>query len=186
MGNQERVSEQTTSTVGNWQPELERILTSPSPVKRVVLVGMGHPLCSDDFAGSYVVKKIIVQAKHKLSEGVYLFDCEDNVEALITRIADVEAAHVVFVDACEMEAEPGETRLISVTQTSYPFFTTHGVPLKLLAEQLLSKSQVWILAIQPKRTDFGEHLSPEIRVAADSVSNFLATILKERDQRVDN
>jgi len=121
-----------------------------------------------------------------LPEGVYLFDGEDNVEALITRIADVEAEHVVFVDACEMKAEPGETRLISVTQTSYPFFTTHGVPLKLLAEQLLPKSQVWILAIQPKRTDFGEHLSPEIRAAADSVSNFHATILKKRDQRVDN
>jgi hydrogenase maturation protease len=186
LGNQERVSGQTTSTVGNWQPELERIFTSPSPAKKVVLVGMGHPLCSDDFAGSYVVKKIIVQTKHKLSEGVYLFDGEDNVEALITRIADVEAEHVVFVDACELKAEPGETRLISVTQTSYPFFTTHGVPLKLLAEQLLPKSQVWILAIQPKRTDFGEHLSPEIRAAADSVSNFLATILKKREQRVDN
>ena len=150
------------------------------------MVGMGHPLCSDDFAGSYVVKKISVQAKHKLPEGVYLVDGEDNVEALITRIADVEAENVVFVDACEMKTEPGETRLISVTETSYPFFTTHGVPLKLLADQLLTKSQVWILAIQPKRTDFGEHLSPEIRDAAEVVSNFLVTILKERAQRVDS
>ena len=150
------------------------------------MVGMGHPLCSDDYAGSYVVKKIIVRAKHKLPEGVFLFDGEDNVEALITRIADVEAENVVFVDACEMNAEPGEARLISVTQTSYPFFTTHGVPLKLLAEQLLPKSHVWILAIQPKRTDLGEHLSPEIRDATDSVSNFLVAILKERAQRVDN
>ena len=180
LGNQERVSRQTTSTAGNWQPELERIITTLSPIKRVVLVGMGHPLCSDDFAGSYVVKKIIVQSKHSLPEGVYLFDGEDNVENLITRIADVEAEHVVFVDACEMKAEPGEIRLISVMQTTYPFFTTHGVPLKLLAEQLLPKSQVWILAIQPKRTDFGERLSPEIRATADSISNFLATILKER------
>jgi len=148
------------------------------------LVGMGHPLCSDDFAGSYLLKKIIVQSKHKLPVGVYLFDGEDNVEALITRIADVEAEHVIFVDACEMKAEPGEIRLISATQTSYPFFTTHGVPLKLLAEQLLPKSQVWILAIQPKRTDFGEHLSSEIRDAADSVSNFLVAILKKAE-RVD-
>ena len=184
MESQERVSEQTTSTVGNWQPELERILTSPTLVKRVVFVGIGHSLCSDDFTGSYVVKKVIVQAK-QLPEGVYLFDGEDNVEALITRIADVQAEHVIFVDACELKAEPGETRLISVAQTSYPFFTTHGVPLKLLAEHLLPKSRVWILAIQPERTDFGEHLSPKVRAAADSVSNFLATVLNERAQRVD-
>lgn len=132
------------------------------------------------------MKKLIARANQKLFAGVYLFDGEDNVEALISKIADLEPGHVIFVDACEMKAEPGETQLVSVTQTNYPFFTTHGVPLKLLAQQLLPRSQVWILAIQPKQTDFGEHLSPEIRTAADSVSEFFATFLKERDQLVDN
>jgi hydrogenase maturation protease len=166
--------------MGDWRPELEKILASSLPSRKIVLVGTGHPLRSDDFAGSYVVKKLIVQAKHKLPGDVYLFDGEDNVEMLITKIADLEPEHVIFVDACEMEAEPGETQLISVMQTTYPFFTTHGVPLKLLAEQLLPKSKVWILAIQPKQTGFGEHLSPEIRAAVDSISEFFATILKER------
>jgi hydrogenase maturation protease len=176
-----RVSKQTTSTVAPWRQELKTILASSSPSKKLALVGMGHPLRSDDFAGSYLVKKLIVQAKQKLPEGIYLFDGEDNVEALVTRIADLEPEHVIFVDSCEMKSEPGETQLISVTQTSYPFFTTHGVPLKLLAEQLLARSRVWILAIQPKRTDFGEHLSPEIRAAVDSVSHLFLTALKERE-----
>lgn len=161
-------------------------MASSSPTKKVVMVGMGHPLRSDDFAGSYLVKKLIVQAKHKLPKDVYLFDGEDNVEALITKIADLEPEHVIIADACEMKAEPGETQLISVTQTTYPFFTTHDVPLKLLAEQLLPKSQVWILAIQPKQTDFGEDLSPEIRAAADSVSEFFMRNLMEREQRIDS
>jgi hydrogenase 3 maturation protease len=143
---------------------------------------MGHPLRCDDFAGSYLVKKLIARPSRKLPAGVYLFDGQDNVEVLISKIADLEPEHVIFVDACEMGTKPGEIRLISVNQTSYQFFTTHGVPLKLLAEQLLSTSKVWILAIQPKQTDFGEHLSPEILAAADSVSDFFATILKERDQ----
>jgi hydrogenase maturation protease len=186
LKSEEQVPEQTTSTIRAWRTELEKILSSSSSSTKVVLVGMGHLLRSDDFAGSYVVKKLIARTNDRLLAGVCLFDGEDNVETLISKIADLEPRHVIFVDACEMKAEPGETQLISVTQTGYPFFTTHGVPLKLLAEQLLPRSKVWILAIQPKQTDFGERLSPEIRAAADSVTEFFMTFLKERDQRIDN
>ena len=182
MKGQERISRQTTSTESAWRLELKKIAASTSSTRKVALVGMGHPLRCDDFAGSYLVKKLIARANQKLPAGVYLFDGEDNVEVLISKIADLEPEHVIFVDACEMRAKPGEIQLISVNQTSYPFFATHGVPLKLLAEQLLPKSKVWILAIQPKQTDFGEHLSPEILAAADSVSDLFAAILKERDQ----
>jgi hydrogenase 3 maturation protease len=180
FGSQERISEQTISTAGAWRRDLDSIISSSSLTRKLVLVGMGHPLRSDDYVGSYLVKKIIAQTKLRLPLGVYLFDAEDNVEALISKIAELAPEHVVFVDACEMRMKPGGVQLISVTQTSYPFFTTHGVPLRLLSEQLLPKSQVWILAIQPKQTDFGEHLSPEIIAAADSVSDFIVTTLREK------
>ena len=180
MKAQQWVSEQTTSTILAWQPQLKKIIESSSLTKKITLVGMGHPLRSDDYAGSYIVKKTITRAKSKRSDRILLLDGEDNVENLITRIAQLEPEHVIFIDACEMKEEPGETKLISVTQTSYPFFTTHGVPLKLLAQQLLPKSSVWILAIQPASTDFGEQLSKEIRAIADSISNFLVKLLEER------
>jgi len=181
----ERVSEQTASTAGTWQIELKKMLGSSSRSSRVALVGMGHPFCSDDFAGSYLVKRLAMRGG-KLPEGVYLFDGEDNVEALIMKITQLAPGDVIFVDSCEMNAVPGETRLISVTETSYPFFTTHGVPLKLLAEQLLKDSQVWVLAIQPKKTDFGEHLSPEIQAAVDSASDFITRVLREKSREFDN
>lgn len=139
---------------------------------------MGHPLRSDDHVGSYVVKTLIEEAKDILL-GIRLVDAEDNVEALITKIADLQPEHVVFIDACEMKGNPGQTQLISVTQTTYPFFTTHGIPLKLIAERLLPDSRVWILAIQPKNTDFGETLSAEVQCAADSISKFIMKLAHE-------
>lgn len=179
MKSQERFSAQTTSAAGAWPLKLEKIASSN---KKLVLVGMGHPLRSDDFVGSYIAKRLINRrTKHELPGQVHIFDGEDNVEALISRIAELEPEHVIFIDACEMKAEPGETQLISIGQTAYPFFTTHGVPLKLLAQQLLPRSEVWILAIQPKQIDFGEHLSPEIRAVADSISELFVMILKGRD-----
>lgn len=182
MKRHERISDQTTSTACAWRTELERILSSTSPSKRLALVGMGHPLRRDDFVGSYIGKKLLArQQSGGLRDGVYVFDGEDNVEALISKIADLEPENVIFIDASEMKAEPGETGLVSVSETVYPFFTTHGIPLKLLAEQLFPRSRVWILAIQPKDTDFGEHISPEILSVANSISELIATSLKRGD-----
>jgi hydrogenase 3 maturation protease len=179
FGSHERTGEQTSFAAGAWRRDLENIIATSSLTRKLVLVGTGHPFRNDDYLGSYLAKILITRMNMRLPLGVYLFDCENNIEALINRIAELEPEHVVFVDACEMGMKPGEVQLISVAQTAYPFFTTHGVPLRVLAEQLLPASQVWILAIQPKQTDFGEQLSPEIIAAVDSVSDFLVASLNE-------
>ena len=142
--------EMTTSTIQQCESHLKELLTSASPTSKVALVGIGHPLRGDDYVGSYVMKGIIKARSSTLPDSVYLFDAEDNVERVITRLSRINPKQVIFIDACEMGARPAETKLLPVDETSYPFFTTHGIPLKVLAEQLLMGCRVWVLAIQPK------------------------------------
>lgn len=173
-------SQQTTLTRPSWLTELAPIIhTSLSSTKKVVFVGMGHPLRRDDYAGSYVVKRLRSMTNGDLPNGFHIFDGEDNVEALITIVGELVPDDVIFVDACEMKMDPGETQLVSIERTSYPFFTTHGIPLRLIAEQLLPKSRVWLLAIQPKDTYFGEQLTPEIRRVCIAIVNSILGMLKE-------
>jgi hydrogenase maturation protease len=179
----ERPREQTTSTE-TWQVQLRDLLGLFSATKKLALVGVGHPLRGDDYVGSYAIKVVMEETEGSLPDGVYLFDAEDNVEAVITRLARLGLKYVIFIDACEMGLKGGEKRLVSVTETSYPFFTTHGIPLRVLAEQFLSASKVWVLAIQPNRTEFGSSLSPEIQDAATSVSKFITTNLKRGGQAI--
>jgi len=167
--------EQTASTEG-WQDPLRKILNACSSEQKLGIVGVGHPMRGDDYAGSYALKSII-EATETLPEGAYLFDAEDNVEALISGITRLGLKHLVFIDACEMARPPGNAALLSVAETSYPFFTTHGIPLKVLAERLFPDSEVWILAIQPKQTELDSGLSPEIRDTATNVSEFIVTNL---------
>ena len=183
MAKMERPQKQTTQTK-TWQVQLRNLIGFLSPTKRVALVGMGHPLRGDDYVGSYAAKVIIEARDGTLPDGFYVFDAEDYVEGLITRLARLGLKHVIFIDACEMGLRPGETSLLSVAETSYPFFTTHGIPLRVLAERLLPESEVWVLAIQPKRIEFGEGLSPEIQDAAISVSNFITTNLTEEGRAI--
>ena len=142
-------------------------------------MGVGHPLRGDDHVGSLITKRIIEATDGTLPENVYVFDAEDEVESLIGKLSKLNLQHVVFIDACEMHGKPGEINLLSVEETSYPFFTTHGIPLKVLAEQLLKGCEVWILAIQPKEMDLNEDLSPELHDAASRVSNFILSNLME-------
>ena len=174
----ERPREQTASTE-IWQDLLKKIVKACSSEEKLGIVGVGHPMRGDDYVGSYAVKAVMEATDGMLPQGAYLFDAEDNVEALISGIARLGLKHVIFIDACEMERRPGEAALLPVAETSYPFFTTHGIPLKVLAERLFPESEVWILAIQPRQTEFNAALSPEIRETAMNVSRFITTNLIE-------
>jgi len=171
-----RLREQTISAKAQWELQLKELLDSMS---NLAFVGVGHPFRGDDYVGSFIAKRIVEATDGTLPENVYVFDAEDDVENLIGRLSRLGLQHVVFIDACEMRGKPGEINLLSVAETNYPFFTTHGIPLKVLAEQLLKGCQVWLLAIQPKEMDFDEDLSPELHDAASHVSNFILSNLME-------
>jgi len=179
----EQQQERMASTE-NWQTQLRELLSSCSPEARLAIVGVGHPMRGDDYVGSYTVKAIMDATDGTLPEGSYLFDAEDSVEALIGTLAKLGLKHVIFIDACEMGMPPGETTLLSVAETSYPFFTTHGIPLKVLAERLLSESKVWVLAIQPKQTGFDVSLSKEIQLTATNVSELITRGLVEGGESI--
>ena len=98
------------------------------------------------------------------------------MENHIIRLAKIDLRSVMFIDACEMKMNPGEILLLSIAETNYPFFTTHGIPLKFLAENLFRTCETWVLAIQPKETEFDDHLSPELSDVAAYVSTLLCQV----------
>jgi len=173
----ERIHE-TPSTTDKWQVQLSDLLTSSSPTSKVALVGVGHPFRGDDYVGSFIIKTLMNECK---GESIGLFDAEDSVETVISQIAKFSPKRVLFIDACEMNMNPGHVALISAADTNYPFFTTHGIPLKLLASQFLSDSEALVLAIQPEHMEVGDHLSPKVNDSAVCISSFIATTLKEAD-----
>jgi hydrogenase 3 maturation protease len=172
----EREYVKTFSTHANWQPLLREILNSSSPTISVALVGVGHPMRGDDYAGSFIAKTLTNEI---LGNGVILFDAEDHFEFIVSKVASSKPKHLILIDACEMNASAGEVALIPLEETQYPFFTTHGLPLKLLASKFLPDTKTWILAIQPERMAFSDALSPRVLAAATTISNFIASTLKE-------
>src|SRR5208337_11110 len=104
MAQSQGLNDQTTSTSQQWESHLKELLTAASPTSKVALVGVGHPLRGDDYVGSYVLRGIVKASGGRLSKKVYLFDAEDRVEGVITRLSKIGLKHAIFIDACEMGA----------------------------------------------------------------------------------
>ena len=98
----------------------------------------------------------------------------ENSTAAIRRF---KPSHVIIIDAAEMGAEPGTTRLIDPAAAGGASFATHGLPLSVLAGYLAAETgcAVILVGIQPRSLEFGETLTPAVAEAADA----LVTALRE-------
>jgi len=169
---------QATLTIVDWKIQLQQLFKSSK--QKYAIVGVGHPLRGDDYVGSLILK-LLKRSVKRIPLNVQLFDAEDNVESTISKLTQTKPNHIIFIDACEMNMKPGETLLIPMSTTEYPFFTTHGIPLKLLSERILPESECWILAIQPKHLEFSNNPSPEVRRVGLMISKHLSKLLTEEN-----
>lgn len=144
--------------------------------ERVVVAGIGNPIRMDDFVGV----KIVQDLQGKVSDKVYLIECETVPESFLQQIIDFNPTHVLLIDAAILGLKPGESRLIKPEQlTNLPAFSTHMLPLRVFCEYLTktTKAKIALLLIEPKKTDFGERLTSEVEVSARETAKTLLKLL---------
>ena len=166
--------EETLSTTTDWQSRLREMLCSSSPSARVAVVGVGHPMKGDDYVGSFIIKSLMRQIR---TDKVILFDAEDGVEWVISRLGRSNLRVLIIIDACEMNARSGDVALVPLAATNYPFFRRQGIPLKLLTSKLLPKVEAWFLAVQRDRLGLNKELSQPVSSAARLISGVIAATL---------
>jgi hydrogenase 3 maturation protease len=156
---------------------IERILQKwLSHAKKVVLAGIGNPLRKDDFIGVKIVKDL----ENKVSQNVFLIECETVPESFIAPIVEFKPTHVLLIDASLLNLESGSVKFVEADKVASQIpVSTHALPLQLFCECLveMTHAKIALLAIQPKDTDFGEGLTPEIKKTAEYLTNLLLKIL---------
>jgi hydrogenase 3 maturation protease len=153
--------------------ELEKWL---SDAERIVVAGIGNPIRMDDFVGV----KIVQELRGKVSERVYLIECETVPESYIQQIIDFNPTHILLIDAAILGLKPGELRLVYPEQlTNFSTFSTHMLPLRIFCEYLskTTKAKIILLLVEPEKADFGEGLTLVLRSAAQRITNTLLRVL---------
>ncbi len=151
----------------NWFQEAER----------VVIAGIGNPIRMDDFVGV----KIVQDLRGKVSDRVLLIECETVPEGYLEQIADFNPSHLLLIDAAILGLRAGDVRLVDPEKlVSYPAFSTHMLPLRMFCEYVAgaTKAKIGLLLVEPRRTDFGEGLTPEITAKAGEIAGTLQKLLR--------
>ena len=136
---------------------------------KVIILGIGNTLRSDDGAGSVLASRI------KDSVPFLVWDAGLNPENYLNRIIKEKPDNLVIIDAADFGGVAGEFRISEAQdiQTSN-LFSTHNASLSLLINYLQSniKMNIIVLIIQPKTIALGETLSPEVSATLNSLQDF--------------
>jgi len=148
-------------------------------VGKVAIMGIGNTLRGDDGFGVYLTKAL--QALQP-SPGLGLFVCETTPENFVGPVTGFEPDTVLLIDAAEFGEEPGSVRLIDVEDIADCGMTTHNLSLRPLGRMLESATgaNVVLLAVQPKRREFGTDLSREVLRALHYLTEVFGRALQRK------
>lgn len=147
-----------------------------SNAEKVVVAGIGNPIRMDDFVGT----KIVQDLWGKVSEKIYLIECETVPENFMQQIIDFNPTHVLLIDAAILGLKPGNSRLIRPERLmAFPAYSTHALPLGMFCEYLakMTKANIALLLVEPKKADFGEGLTLEVEASAQDIVDSLLRVL---------
>ena len=142
------------------EPELADILTQAD---RLLFVGVGNVLKSDDGVGAIISRQIIERAN------IQSLTVEVSIENYIGKINSMDPGAMVILDCMELGASPGTCRMVKLEDVEDLTFNTHNISLSRLGD--FFKYPTYVLGIQPLSTAFGDELSPPVREAALQIIN---------------
>jgi hydrogenase 3 maturation protease len=135
--------------------------------KKILFVGIGNQLKTDDGAGVYISERITGSAS------VSSLTVEVSIENYIGKINSLDPDVLVLIDSVNMKKAPGTTMLLDISQIEDLTFNTHNISLKRLSE--FFNMPVFILGIQPQKIDFGENISYLVKKEADKIIDLINT-----------
>lgn len=159
----------------------------------VAVIGVGSELRGDDIVG-VLVAEALQKSKKAPSRLKAFIGCTapenitGEVKKFLSTVKD-EAAHIILIDAAQMNSKPGTIRLLEAEAIQGTSFSTHVLPLPILISyfQRQINCGISVIGIQPKCTDFGKEPSKEVLKAVPIIAReILYSILKTKSHQNDS
>ena len=130
--------------------------------KRIALLGVGSELRGDDVAGILVAEALLKKICRKDNLKVFLGHTAP--ENLTGEIKKFKPQHLIIIDSADMGKQAGEVSLINIFDLSGVTFSTHQLPVVIMADYLMQATgcEISIIGIQPKQLKFDSKVSQEI------------------------
>ena len=145
---------------------------------KVIILGVGNQLKSDDGIGPFIANKLMDQIN------ATVINCGEAPENHTGIIRKGKPDIVLIIDAVDLKKEAGSIRLVSKSEISNFGLSTHNMSLRLLVDFIESEvgAKVAILGVQPENTGFGEVISEKLSLSVSKIEGILVDILGEKNK----
>jgi len=158
----------------------KNLKSSLEGAKKVAVLGVGSELRADDIAGILAAQELERSSKQiNKTIDFKVFLGHTAPENLSGEIRKFNPTHVVIIDTADIGKKPGEVALFTPENIGGISFSTHKLPIKVLAQYLAQSidCKAIIIGIQPKGLDFGKDVSREAKTAAKNVSKAIKNVI---------
>ena len=141
--------------------------------EKLILLGVGNILKKDDGAGPYIISKL------EEKENILLIDGQTMPENFTGLIRKANPSHLLIIDACLMNEEPGTIKLVNREDFVNIGISTHSMSLNYFVKYLERDLPVKVvnICIQPESMDFGEDLTLKVYNNCNEFINLMKEIL---------
>ena len=137
----------------SFESELNDFL---SDFKKLIVLGVGNELKSDDGVGPFIINKLIDENIEK--DNLLFINAETVPENFTGKIRKENPSHVIIVDACLMGENPGEIKIVDKDDFANIGISTHSMSLSYFVKYLERDTdfKVTFVGIEPETMDWGE------------------------------
>ena len=149
-----------------------------SDCKKLIVLGVGNELKSDDGVGPFIIAKL---KQEKIENDNLMFiDAETVPENFTGKIRKEKPTHLIIVDACLMDSQPGDMKIVNKNDFADIGISTHSMSLSFFVRYLEKDTEIKIIfvGIEPETMDWGDKPTDKVEKAADEfIENLKGIIL---------
>lgn len=148
-----------------------------SDCEKLIVLGVGNELKSDDGVGPFIIKKL--KQENIENKNLLFIDGKTVPENFTGKIRKEKPTHLIIVDACLMDLQPGEMQIVNKYEFANIGISTHSMSLSFFVRYLEKDTDFGIIfvGIEPETMDWGERPTPKVENAANEFIEILKGII---------
>ena len=147
-----------------FKSQLNNFLTD---CDKLIVLGVGNELKSDDGVGPFIIKKLKEESIE--NDSLLFIDAKTVPENFTGKIRKENPTHMIIVDACLMDSQPGDMKIVDKNDFANIGISTHSMSLSFFVRYLEKDTDFKIIfvGIEPETMDWGAKPTPVVEKAAN-------------------
>ncbi len=146
--------------------------------EKLIILGVGNELKCDDGVGPYIIKRL-KEENLEDNKKLLFIDAKTVPENFTGKIRKENPSHLIIVDACLMDGQPGDMKIVNKYDFANIGISTHSMSLSFFVRYLERDTQIRIIfvGIEPESMDYADRPTQKVEDAACEFINTLKGII---------